>query len=227
VKREGKGSQRKGKGMLIRLRWPAGRGLAPCASALARARLRGMELEARARDLLAAGDADAAATVVIEALGPAVLGYLCALHGEDDGEDVFAVWAEDVWKGLPGFRFEAPLRAWSYRVAWSASARFRRDPWQVRRQRLSTGAASRLAASVTRGGALPVRDERLEHLRQDLDAEDHSLLILRIDREMTWEEISAVLSDEGRALGPPALRKRYERLKERLARRARLQGLLH
>jgi len=185
-----------------------------------------MDLETRIRDLLVSGDAEAAATAAIQALGPSVLGYLCATNGDDDGEDVFSAWAEDVWKGLPRFRFEAPLRVWAFRVAWRAAARFRRDPWRLRRQRLATSAASRLAASLTRSGRPRARDERLERLSKELGPEDHTLLILRLDREMTWEEISAVLGTEGRPMSPATLRKRYERLKDRLARRARQKGIL-
>jgi RNA polymerase sigma-70 factor, ECF subfamily len=182
------------------------------------------QLEHRVRELLAAGDADGASTAVIDALGPSVLGYLAALHGDDDGDDMLSWWAEDVWRGLPGFRFECPLRAWAFRLAWNASSRFRRDPWLLRRQRLPTSAASRLAGSValarTRG-----RDERLERLRATLDAEEHTLLVLRLDREMGWDEISAVLSEGGAPLSSATLRKRYARLKDRLARRARRNGL--
>jgi RNA polymerase sigma-70 factor, ECF subfamily len=127
--------------------------------------------------------------------------------------------------GLPAFRFEAPLRAWAFRVAWRASARFRRDPWRARRQRLATSAASRIAISVTRAG-LKDPDDRLERLRRTLAPEDHTLLVLRLDREMTWDEIALVLSDDGRNATSAALRKRFERLKNTLGRRARRSGIL-
>lgn len=185
-----------------------------------------MMLEPRLHALLAAGEAGEAATVAIQSLGPSVHGYLCAIHGDDDAADVYSAWCEDVWKGLPNFRFEAPLRAWAFRVAWNASARFRRDPWRMRRQRLVTSVASRLAASTTRGGAPKPPDERLGRLRADLGSADHTLLILRLDRDMTWEEIAQVLSRPSQPLSAATLRKRYERLKERLAQKARTQGIV-
>ena len=43
---------------------------------------------------------------------------------------------------------------------------------------------------------------------------------------MAWEEIAHVLSASGPPVSAAALRKRYERLKERLARRARDEGLV-
>jgi RNA polymerase sigma-70 factor (ECF subfamily) len=183
------------------------------------------DLETQVRKLLAAGDDGAAATRVIEALGPPVLGYLCKVHGTDDGKDVFSSWEVAVWKSLPAFRFEASLRVWSYRLAWNAAARFHGDPWRRRRERLATSAASRLpdASSSRQVGG---RRGDLEELSDELDPEETTLLMLRLQREMTWEEISAVLSEEGRPLKPPALRKRYQRIKDRMARRARGKGLL-
>ena len=184
-----------------------------------------MDAPSRVRELVAAGEVDAAATACIEEVGSSVLGYLCALHDDDDAWDVFSLWEQDVWKGLPGFRFECSLRAWAFRLAWHASARFRRDPWRARGQRLGTSAASRLAASM-RGTMSHPRDERLERLRRRLDEEELTLLVLRLDREMSWEEISAVLSEGGGAVSPETLRKRFERLKDKLAARAREEGLL-
>lgn len=183
------------------------------------------DLETRVRELLAAGDGGAAATRVIEALGPSVLGYLCRLHGTDDGKDVYSSWEVAVWKSLPAFRFEASLRAWSYRLAWNVAARFHGDPWRRRRERLATSAASRLPAASPSSRTGDRRGD-LEELSDGLDPEETTLLMLRLQREMTWEEISAVLSEEGRPLKPPALRKRFQRIKDRMARRARGKGLL-
>jgi RNA polymerase sigma-70 factor (ECF subfamily) len=186
-----------------------------------------MDLDDRVQRLVSAGDADEATTAVVEALGPRIHGYLKSLHGdEDDAADVFQAWAEDVWRGLASFRRECSVRAWSYRLAWHASARFRREGWRRRRERLPTSAASRLAQSVLRSRPVGARDERLEILGKDLDPEDRTLLLLRLDLEMPWEEIAAVLAADGSDATPAALRKRFQRLKERLAELAREKGLL-
>ena len=186
-----------------------------------------MELDVQVRKLVEDGDAAAAASASIEALGPAILGYLRALHGDgDDAEDVFQHWAEDLWRGIAAFRGECPLRAWAYRLAWHASARFRREQWNKRRERLRTSVASRLAASVVRSRPVGRRDERLELLGKDLEPEDRTLLLLRLDLEMTWDEIAAVLARDGSDVAPAALRKRFQRLKERLGELAREKGLI-
>jgi RNA polymerase sigma-70 factor, ECF subfamily len=43
---------------------------------------------------------------------------------------------------------------------------------------------------------------------------------------MSWDEIAAVLAQDGAETTPVALRKRFQRLKERLGRLAREKGLL-
>lgn len=186
----------------------------------------GTELDVRVRERLAGGDADGAATLALEELGPHLLGWLRALHGKDDGDEVFAEFAERLWRGLPAFRGESPLRAWAYRIAWNASHSFRAEAWQRRRRRLETTAASRLAATLSRSAAPAADERRLARLRELLPPGDHALLVLRLDRDMAWEEIAAVLSASGTRVTAAALRKRYERLKERLARLAREEGLL-
>ena len=185
-----------------------------------------MVLDLRVRELLDGGTPDLAATAALEDLGPAILGWLRALHGPDDGDEVFAEFAERLWKGLPAFRGESPLRAWAYRIAWNASHSFRDDAWRRRRQRLATSAANRLAVRLSQSAEVGREEARLARLRELLQPEDHALLVLRLDREMAWEEIAHVLSASGPPVSAAALRKRFERLKERLARRARDAGLI-
>jgi RNA polymerase sigma-70 factor (ECF subfamily) len=180
------------------------------------------------RQALAAGDVEGAATAALRRHGPGVLGYLCALLDEDDAKDAFQLFAEDLWRGLPGFRFEGSLRAWTYRLAWHAAARFSREAWRRRRERLPSSAASRLAASIASASALAPggRSERLGRLREHLSREEQTLLVLRVDRELEWEEVAAVLAGEGAPATAAALRKRFERLKAKLQSLARDEGLL-
>jgi RNA polymerase sigma-70 factor (ECF subfamily) len=185
-------------------------------------------VETRVRALLAPGKPDAAATAAIEGYGAAVFGYLRKIvDDEDEARDAYAQWAEDLWKGLPGFRGDASLRAWTYRLAWHAACRLHRDPFRARGVRLPTSAASRLAASVAESTvATGSRRAGLDRLRAQLPPEERTLLTLRLDRELEWDEVAEVLSAEGAPVTAPALRKRFERLKERLRELAREEGLL-
>jgi RNA polymerase sigma-70 factor (ECF subfamily) len=188
-----------------------------------------MTLDEQVRELLDRGDQREAASAVLHALGPQILGYLEAiLKDADDARDVFQVFAENMWQALPGWRGEGSLRAWSYRLAWRAHARFHRDAWQKRREHLRTTMASRIAASIASNESrLPGgRKDRLARLRESLTPEEQTLLILRLDRDLSWNEVAEVLSHEGDPVDAPALRKRFERLRDKLARLAREQGLV-
>jgi RNA polymerase sigma-70 factor (ECF subfamily) len=188
------------------------------------------DLEPRIVSLLDAGDLAGAATEALRGYGPQVLGYLTAvLRDEDDARDVFSQFAEDLWRGLPGFRRESAVRTWAFRLAWHAASRFTRDPYRRRGRPMLSTEASKIAEEVrsTMSTYAPGgRADKLSRLRQSLDPEEQTLLILRVDKNMSWEEVSEVLRAEGTDTTPVALRKRFERLKEKLARLAREQGLL-
>jgi RNA polymerase sigma-70 factor (ECF subfamily) len=186
--------------------------------------------EAQVLSLLDGGDVKGAATEAIRGYGPQILGYLTAvLKDDDDARDVFSQFAEDLWRGLPGFRRECSLRAWAFKLAWHAASRYARDPSRRRGRPIRSTEASRIAASVrsTMSTYAPGgRAEKLLKLRQSLDPEEQTLLILRVDKNLPWEDVAQVLSSEGTPVAPSALRKRFERLKEKLAKLAREQGLL-
>lgn len=186
------------------------------------------EVESRVYALLDAGDPREAASAAIQAHGPAIFGYVSRLAAPDDALDVFQLWAEDVWRGLPGFRRECRLRTWAYKLAYHAASRFHRDPYEARRERLPSSAASRLAASVARSSAMAgaARREQLRRLEAELAPDERALLHLRHDRELSWDEIGEILSADGPAVNAAALRKRYERIKEKLGRLAKDAGLL-
>jgi RNA polymerase sigma-70 factor (ECF subfamily) len=187
-----------------------------------------LSLEEQVKDLLARGDGKGAATVVLRALGPEVLGYLENVLGDpDDARDVFQRFAEDLWTWLPSHR-GGSLRAACYRIAWHAAARFRREAWRRRRERMRTTMASRIAASITSPESRLATSphDRLERLRASLEPEEKTLLILRLDRELSWSEVAEVLSSEGSPVDAAAVRKRFERVKDKLAKLAREQGLL-
>lgn len=190
--------------------------------------MRQVTTETRVQELLAAGDHRGAASEAIRGLGPKVLGYLRSiLRDDEDAADAFSHFAEDLWRGIGGFRGESSFKTWAYKLAWCAAMHVRSDAWKRLGRRLESGEASRLADEVRTKSA--VRDERqrqtLERLREALTPEEQTLLFLRLDQQLEWNEVADVLSAGGAAVEPAALRKRYERLKERLARMARDQGL--
>jgi RNA polymerase sigma-70 factor (ECF subfamily) len=188
-----------------------------------------VECEPRVRELLAAGDPGGAATALIEGLGPAILRYLRSmLRVEADAADAFSQWSENVWTGLPSFRGESSLKTWSYRLAWNVAQNLRNEAWRRRGQRLETGQASVLAQTIRTRSVVVVERQRLllEELRAELSDEDRSLLALRIDQELSWNEVAEVMAREGEPIEAPTLMKRFERIKARLAELARARGLI-
>ena len=187
-----------------------------------------MTVDERIQAKLAAGDQRGAATEALRAYGPKILGYLTAvLRDEADAADAFSIFAEHLWRGLPQWRGEASLRTWAFKLAWNAALNMKDEAWRRRGRRFETGEASKLAEEIMTRSA--VRDERqrqwLEKLREALSAEEQTLLFLRLDQQLEWSEVAEVISADGSPVEPAALRKRYERLKERLARLVKDQGL--
>ena len=185
-------------------------------------------LEAEIRAALDRGDLDRAASVAVKGYGPQVLGYLRAiLRSEPDAAEVFSIFCEFLWTGLSKFRGESSFFTWAYQLAWAAARRFREDPFRMRALRLSTPAMGELAAQVFSTTASHLRAEnkdRLADLRAQLDPAEQTLLVLRLDRELSWSEIAQVFDDSG--VSEAALRKRFERLKERIRGLAEAAGLL-
>ena len=187
------------------------------------------DVEAVIAEAVARGDFEAGATAVIQGYGPQVLGYLRAvIRDGEEAEDAFSLFAENVWRGLPSWEGRASARAWAYRVAWNAASRLFRDPWHRRRQQLPASVASKLAAAVMTSSRrdLDQRQSDLDQLRSLLTREEQSMLVLRIDRDLPWHEVAAAMGEADDAAGCAVLRKRFERLKEKLASSARSRGLL-
>jgi len=178
--------------------------------------------------LLERGDLHGAATHAIRTLGPRIHGYLRAvLRDEGDAAEAFAGFAEDLWRGLPHFRRECAFETWAFKLAWRAALHVRDDAYRRRGRRLATSDASRLADEVRRSSILELERQSavLERLRAALTPEERSLLVLRVDQRLAWEEVATVMSSEGEQVEAGALRKRFERLKERLAKLAAEAGL--
>lgn len=195
-----------------------------------------MDLEERIHALRQGGDLDGAATQAIEGYGPEVLGFLVTLmRDENDARDVFAQASEDLWGGLVGFQGRSSLRTWFYTLARHAAARFRRTPHRRAGRHVPLSAASQAAERV-RTQTLPhlrteVKD-KFAAIREALEPEDRALLVLHVDRNMSWNEIAHVLapnevgSGDALARASARLRKRFQYVKDDIRARAKQAGLI-
>jgi RNA polymerase sigma-70 factor (ECF subfamily) len=149
-------------------------------------------------------------------------------RSETDAGDAFSIFAEDLWKGLPKFRWECMFRTWAYGLARHAVARIKRDPHRRRARPLDDAHVEALVAELRSRTATFLRTEtkdKIARLRAALEPDDQSLLILRINRGLAWRDIARVLAppdDPDADLDKLAasLRKRFERLKTELKARA-------
>lgn len=201
---------------------------------MARPRTSPSELEAEIRALHDAGDVRAATRRAIEGYGPEVLAFLVStLRDEDQASDVFGDACEDLWRGLPGFEWRASLRTWFYTVARNAAARWRRSPHHRQGRHVPLSEAGEVAHQVRTRTLTFLRSEtksKIDELRNELPEEDHQLLVLRVSRQLPWQDVARVLgnvdSDASVAREAARLRKRFQTLKATLRERARNAGLL-
>jgi RNA polymerase sigma-70 factor (ECF subfamily) len=188
------------------------------------------DLEAQISRLLEAGDLRGSVAAILRVYGPQVLGYLTGLaRDEDRADDVFSQFCEDLWRGLPEFRRDASVRTWVYTLAWHAWLRQERDPYCRRGRALSSDELSRLAAEVRSTTAVHLRTEAKDavaRLREQLAPAEQSLLVLRIDRELSWTEVAEVMSTPEERLDPHTVAKRFQRVKDKLRQLAEDAGLL-
>src|SRR5678809_1287830 len=131
---------------------------------------------------------------------------------------------DSLWRAIDAFGWRCSLRTWLYTLARHAAVRFERAPAnQDARHRPLSGVSEPVAAerSRTRPYLRTEVKDRFAAIRSSLSADEQTLLVLRIDRDLGWEEVARILHDgdepDQEALRRQAanLRQRFRQLKER------------
>jgi RNA polymerase sigma-70 factor (ECF subfamily) len=181
-----------------------------------------------------------AVTMSLTGYGPELFGFLVAVSpSETEANDAFSELAEGLFRGIAAFAWDSSLRTWLYAIARNILRTTRRDRARRARNapRASESALEQVAARVRTETQPHLRTEartRLQALRDALPEEDRMLLVLRIDRRLSWEDVARVLSEaDGTGLEKTALtretarlRKRLQLIKQRLRELARREGLV-
>lgn len=187
-----------------------------------------MHLEGRHREVVAA---------LVAGYGDELVGFMAVLLGDvHEAREVFGDVSETLLRNIERFEGRSSFRTWSYAIARNAALNARRGQ---RPQRLRTTEAIGLSVperTATRPYQQTENKLLLARLRRELSWDEQTLLTLRLDRGMSWRAIAVVLG-EGDGVGGVAsgnfartsvdpanvdarevarLRKRFERLKERL-----------
>jgi len=184
---------------------------------------------------------DAACTAILRGYGPEVFGFLVAVHhSEAAANDAFSDLAEAIWRGLPNFAWQSSVRTWTYAIARNVSRTRKRDAARLDRRapRAGDSALEGVAAKVRTETLAILRTEtktRLQALRDALPEADRMLLVLRVDRGLSWNDLARVLhegeedaelDDEALAREAARLRKRFQLVKDKLREMAKKEGLL-
>ncbi len=172
------------------------------------------DVEVSLRALINARDLERAASVALRAYGSEILGYLTNVMNDPvAASEVFSQFAEDFWRGLASFEPRAKVRTWAFYIARAARARYYKDPYRKRRKRLLTKELELLLVATTNAyfASQTSPEDRVERVRQQLTPNDREIITLRVDREMTWDEVALVTG-----LTPATARKRFQRAKDRI-----------
>jgi RNA polymerase sigma-70 factor, ECF subfamily len=188
-----------------------------------------MSLEEEIGELLRAEDWEGATTLAVKQLGPRIVVYLRSVLRDDElTHETFSRFCEKLWRGIRDFRGESSFETWAYRVAWYASKEQRRILVRRREVRLATDAVSQIVQEVWSRTSPAFKTEtkdRWAKLKESLADDERSLLLLRVDRALSWREIAAIMAEEGEPMAEAAWRKRFERLREKIHKLAKEQGL--
>lgn len=203
------------------------------------AALRTAEAEVPIRAALMRGDHSEAARLTFALYGREILSFVSArLGGFEHGQEAFAMFAEDLWRGMDTFAQRSSVRCWVHILARNAANRYARAP-QRRRDRnhpLSEHPAALAAVDASRTETRPYHrtelKQRMRALRERLSHDDQLLLALHVERGLPFRELALVvredLGDCELAVTREAarLRKRFERLKRALRQMAVAERLL-
>jgi RNA polymerase sigma-70 factor (ECF subfamily) len=182
--------------------------------------------DSRLHERVRQGRLNEAVAEAIKLYGPEIYTLLVSIHrSHQDANDVFSLFCERVWKGLARFEGRSSFRTWAYTIAWHASSSFR-DQQHARREELITDSQlGELARQVRAETLSRLRNEkrsRLREIRETLPAEDQLLLVLRVERELDWKDLSRVmnpdaeLDDDALTRESARLRQRFQAVKQRL-----------
>jgi RNA polymerase sigma-70 factor (ECF subfamily) len=151
--------------------------------------------------------------------------------GDVDGDEAFSAFSVRLWRSLPGFEGRCSLRTWTYVLARQEISRFRRGARKHANGRVPISEMLDVLEAVrsgTRSALAANRRHRLTKLRDELPIEDRTLLILRVDRNLSWDEIALAFAEDPEAFSEDdrkrmsaRLRKRFQLVKERLLARAK------
>lgn len=163
--------------------------------------------------LLSGNQIEVAYDRVYTVLGPEIRGYLRGVTNRiEDGDDLFQELCLAVWQQLPRFRHGSSMRTWVYAIAHNLFVDYLARPSRKRLIELSTGRLNSLPERSLSSLMEWTQKERvLDELKERLSPEDRELIILRAERECSYQMLTEILGGTEQAI-----RQRYHRVKQQL-----------
>lgn len=195
--------------------------------------------EACVRAHLECRDHSQATSAALSLYGHEIMRFLLVrMRDREQAEEAFSKFCEDLWQGLPGFAWRSSLRTWLFVMARHACARQRR--WRLQDQKRWADDPSRdfaeARARVRTQTAPYLRTDakrRVRALREQLDDDQQTLLVLRLERGLPWRELAMVMGEAPLDAGDAELnrasariRTRYQVAKKRLRELALAAGVI-
>jgi RNA polymerase sigma-70 factor, ECF subfamily len=184
------------------------------------------DIEAILRAHHDAGRHEEMLTAALHTYSREVMGFLLVrLRDETMAGDVFSILCEDLWRGLAGFTWRSSFRTWMYVLARNAAHRYTKATAAERERHAPLSQISEVAAAARTETLSYLRTEakdRFAEVRERLDPLERQLLVLRVSRRLSWNEVAAILEGDARlddaALAGAAARyrQRFRTLKQRL-----------
>jgi RNA polymerase sigma-70 factor (ECF subfamily) len=193
--------------------------------------------EAAVREALVRDDVRGAVETAVALYGAEVFGFVSGVMDDPTAaRDAYVRFAERLWRNIGRFRWHYSLRTFCYGLARREIARRRAEaprppsvrsaPAPSRGQRSQAAGPDSLGAWTT--GMATLR-AGIDILRSELAPEDREILVLRVDRGLSWRDVALTTLDdvsEGdiqRESDRLALR--FVAIKEQLARAAAAHGI--
>jgi len=178
-------------------------------------------------------------TLMLEAHGAEVLAYVRGVSQAKLADDIYGQVVLDLWQGIRTFQWRCSVRTYLFALARHAVSRMHLIEGRAARRERAYAESTWLweLVSQLRTPTPPyLRSEvklRVRELRTRLSAEEQTLLVLRVDRGMSFKDLAVVMEPLDRDMSgaevrrvAARLRKRFQTVKEKLRRMMLEEGLL-
>lgn len=153
--------------------------------------------EQHIHELINDKDYDAAVKVIVELYSQRLYAHVIRMVKDDAGaKDVLQNTMLKVWKGLKGFRKEAKLGTWIYRIATNETIDYLRKQKRIQTSQLTEYSSA--SSSIDIDGK--TIQDTLQLAIDTLPIKQKQVFVLRYFDEMKYQEMSAMLGTSEGAL---------------------------